>query len=126
MLGAAKIARTPDGRLIGCAGVTGNCRVMMDWLMKPRRNIEIMPDLHGDDDNKYVQAIEVMFDGVVRYYEDARMMIIEDAYFAIGSGSPYAVAAMHCGKSAQESVSIAAHFDPATGGNIDCLKLLNR
>lgn len=98
---------------------------MMAWLMKPNRNIEIVPDFQADDD-KSVQAIEVMWDGVVRYYENDGMMIIEDAYFSIGSGSPYAVAAMHCGKSAEESVYIAAHFDPKTGGAIDCLTLLSR
>lgn len=40
------------------------------------------------------------------------------APFAIGSGDKYAVAAMHCGKTAAEAVSIAAKLDPFTGGEV--------
>lgn len=37
---------------------------------------------------------------------------------AIGSGRDFALAAMHCGKSALEAVEIAAHFDTGTSGPI--------
>lgn len=35
---------------------------------------------------------------------------------AIGSGRDFALAAMHCGKSALEAVQIAGYFDTGTGG----------
>lgn len=37
---------------------------------------------------------------------------------AIGSGRDFALAAMHCGKSALEAVEVARHFDTGTGGAV--------
>ena len=42
---------------------------------------------------------------------------------AIGSGAPYAIAAMACGKNAMDAVKIAKKFDPYTGGRITSIKL---
>jgi hypothetical protein len=44
-------------------------------------------------------------------------------YHAIGSGCDFALAAMRCGKSALESVQIAAEFDVGTGGAINGLNV---
>lgn len=40
-------------------------------------------------------------------------------FYAIGSGREYAMAAMHCGKTAAEAVEIAAVYDLYTGGGVD-------
>lgn len=54
------------------------------------------------------------------YVADAycREVPILEKFFAIGSGAAAALAAMHCGKSAREAVTIAARIDPYTGGRI--------
>lgn len=41
--------------------------------------------------------------------------------FAIGSGRDFALAAMHCGKSAVEAVEVASIFDSGCGNGIDVL-----
>lgn len=57
--------------------------------------------------------------GCCMYYTNATPYgALVQAPFAIGSGDKYAVAAMHCGKTAAEAVSIAAKLDPFTGGEV--------
>lgn len=41
--------------------------------------------------------------------------------FAIGSGRDFALAAMHLGKTAQEAVEVAIHFDSGCGNGVDVL-----
>ncbi len=41
--------------------------------------------------------------------------------FAIGSGRDFALAAMHCGKTAPEAVEVACFFDSGCGNGIDVL-----
>lgn len=119
---AAKIVRTPDRRLIGCAGGATQCRAMVEWLLKPKRTLDTMPDFQLEEDT-CVDAIEVMTDGTIRVYEQGGWFVIEDSRYAIGSGSKFAMAAMYCGKSADDAVRVAAQFDPITGGGVDCLTL---
>jgi ATP-dependent protease HslVU (ClpYQ) peptidase subunit len=42
----------------------------------------------------------------------------EGKFHSIGCGSPYALAAMECGKSSKEAVEIAAKLNCGTGGEI--------
>lgn len=49
---------------------------------------------------------------------------IADAYAAVGSGSPYALAAMYLGHTATRSVTVASQFDTNTGGKIITKQLL--
>lgn len=49
---------------------------------------------------------------------------VADAYAAVGSGAPYALAAMECGHSAPGGVHVASKFDPNTGGKIITKQLL--
>lgn len=49
---------------------------------------------------------------------------VADAYAAVGSGAPYALAAMECGHSAPGGVHVASKFDPDTGGKIITKQLL--
>lgn len=125
MTSAAKIMRTPDHRLIGCAGGVTECRMMMEWLMKPKRNLDTLPDFQCDEDTS-VQAIEIMQDGTIRAYEQGGWFVVEGQNYAIGSGCQFAMAAMYCGKSADDAVRVASQFDPITGGGVDCLTLLSR
>lgn len=49
---------------------------------------------------------------------------IADSFAAVGSGSPYALAAMECGYSAHGGVVVASKFDSNTGGKIITKQLL--
>lgn len=49
---------------------------------------------------------------------------IADGFAAVGSGSPYALAAMYLGNTATCSVTVAAQFDTNTGGKIITKQLL--
>lgn len=43
---------------------------------------------------------------------------IADSFAAVGSGAPYALAAMYLGNTAPRAITVAAHFDNNTGGTI--------
>ena len=43
--------------------------------------------------------------------------------FAVGSGRDFALAAMHCGKTAKEAVEVACLFDSGCGNGVDVLRL---
>ena len=49
---------------------------------------------------------------------------VADSFAAVGSGSPYALAAMECEYSAHGGVAVASKFDPNTGGKIITKQLL--
>lgn len=49
---------------------------------------------------------------------------VADAYAAVGSGAPYALAAMYLGHTATRSVTVASQFDINTGGKIITKQLL--
>ena len=49
---------------------------------------------------------------------------VADVYAAVGSGSPYALAAMYLGHTAARSVTVASQFDTNTGGKIIVKQLL--
>jgi len=50
---------------------------------------------------------------------DGSSLRLTGEYEAIGSGSTYALGALHAGKSAEESVKTAMHYDAYTGGNVE-------
>lgn len=52
------------------------------------------------------------------------VILIADVFVAVGSGAPYALAAMECGYSAHGGVAVASKFDPNTGGKIITKQLL--
>lgn len=49
---------------------------------------------------------------------------ITDGFAAVGSGAPYALAAMYLGNTATRSVTVASQFDTNTGGKIITKQLL--
>ncbi len=94
---------------------------MMDWIEKGS-DPEKFPSLQKDKDD---WACVIIIDrGVIKLYERSHIpMTFEDSKFAIGSGRDFALAAMHCGKTAKEAVEIAIHFDSGCGNGVDCLEL---
>lgn len=52
------------------------------------------------------------------------VITVADSFAAVGSGAPYALAAMECGYSANGGVAVASKFDTNTGGKIIIKQLL--
>ena len=52
------------------------------------------------------------------------VITIADSFAAVGSGAPYALAAMYLGNTATRAVTVAAQFDTNTGGKIITKQLL--
>ena len=59
--------------------------------------------------------------GVITLVQEDVFMVLEDTYYAIGSGAGYAMAAMKAGAGAIDAVMIAASIDPYTKGPFDSL-----
>lgn len=74
------------------------------------------------DEDLDLEVIELRADGIY-VYEGKIPAKIKNDYYAIGSGSAYAIAAMRLGLTPAEAVALAAEFDPATGGQIDVWSL---
>lgn len=93
-----------------------------DWdkILKFYDTLENQGELDSDCD---IEVLELRHDGLWVYEGTIIPARIKNRFYAIGSGSAYAIAAMHLGKSPKEAVAIAALFDPGTGGPIDILKL---
>ncbi len=100
----------------GVAGAAG------DWvqILKFFNSIENGGDLDSDCD---VECMELRAEGIYVYESTLIPARIKEPFYAIGTGSAYALAAMHLGKSPREAVEIAALFDPATRGPIDVITI---
>jgi hypothetical protein len=100
----------------GVAGAAG------DWvqILKFFNSIEQGGDLDSDCD---IECMELRGDGIYMYESTIIPARIKEPFYAIGTGSAYAMAAMHLGASPREAVEIAALYDPATRGPIDVMRL---
>jgi ATP-dependent protease HslVU (ClpYQ) peptidase subunit len=112
-----KIRRCADGRLIGAAGELDAITALLDWL-------EAGGDRPAFLANKQAaEALEITPRGQVwNHLQYGRTLLVPGPQ-AIGSGAPYARAAMALGASADKAVRIAAQFDTCTGGRVDALAL---
>lgn len=115
-----KVRRTKSGSLVGGAGNLAHILKVLRWVeagMKGDR-----PDF-GEGEGEFECLIVDSDRGLWLLDEELELMKVEDGFLAIGSGGAYAVAAMECGRTAEEAVEVAAKFDPATGGPIQVWRL---
>ena len=115
-----KIFRVGDV-LVGISGNGAEGMDMVEWVRggcKP----DDFPAMQRD---KEAWAATAVFSdaGILLYECTPQPLRIEDKYFAMGSGSDYALAAMHCGRSAYDAVVVACHFDVNCGNGYDTLDL---
>jgi ATP-dependent protease HslVU (ClpYQ) peptidase subunit len=110
-----KIRRIGD-HLVGTSGGVADCERFVNWLMA------------GEDaeppKGEYA-AIVVSPNGRVREIEGGHPLPRprNAKFFAIGSGAPFALAAMYAGADAVTAVKIAAKIDTATGLPVRSIKL---
>jgi ATP-dependent protease HslVU (ClpYQ) peptidase subunit len=70
-----------------------------------------------------ISALHLRVDGSLWEYEGEAWVKQDTGYYATGSGSPYAFAAMDAGASAKDAVRIAIKRDANSGGRVQSLRL---
>lgn len=77
------------------------------------------------DESSWAGLLIVWPDGSLWKYERTPYPLkFPPQHFAIGSGRDFALAAMHCGKTAEQAVEVACVFDSGCGNGVDALTLL--
>lgn len=120
-LRTSKARRLKGGGLIGGTGNLAHVLKLFRWADGGLRrgNKPEFPDGGADAECLLVKA-----DGTVWLLdEELEPMQFEDPFLAIGSGGPYAMAAMECGRTPEEAVEVAAKFDAATSGPVQVWRL---
>lgn len=104
-------------KLVGYAGELVSGIQLVNWI----RDGGEFPMAIAQDGEPPVQIL-LIADGLITVYENSPVpLVFEDPFFAIGSGRDYAIAAMHCGRTAAEAVEIASQYDADCGNGIDVL-----
>lgn len=85
------------------------------WMKAVKKEVENSPD--AEDDIPYGLALVALSGQIYEVGMDFSVMPV-DGFTAIGSGSKFAMTAMHLGKSPKQSVEIAAQLDLFTGGTV--------
>jgi ATP-dependent protease HslVU (ClpYQ) peptidase subunit len=113
-----KISRV-HGFMIGLSGGAADCSEFLMWCKAGGDNTD-----HPPPKGTY-SALVVDEKGKVLEIENGKYLpkFSKAKFHAIGSGGPYALAAMYAGASATEAVKIAAKIDTATGLPVKTLKL---
>jgi hypothetical protein len=104
--------------IIATAGESSPALVFVDWYGSGKPIPEMLRDLGGD-----FTCLILTPRGLYEADVYCRPDQILEPFYAVGSGSKEALAAMHCGKSAREAVEIASRIDPYTGGRIVSMRL---
>jgi ATP-dependent protease HslVU (ClpYQ) peptidase subunit len=116
-LTTTKLVRLHGGVLAGC-GNTSQILEMIHWIKKGCK-VSAFPDFQRDPESS-VSLLMISPQGQILQYENTPHPIaIENKFWAIGSGSDYAMAAMHLGHSARRAVEVAIALDPGCGNGID-------
>lgn len=102
--------------LVGCAGSHENISKFIEWFRDQSKD---RPDF-GDDP---MTAVELTKDGIYVYSSTTYRSKVRDPFFAVGSGSMAARAAMLCGKTPAEAVAIAIKCDKNSGGTVRTYQL---
>lgn len=104
----------------GKLGIYGACGDFNQML----RAYELIEEGKKEWDNDFdFSILELRKDGIYIYESCLIPVKIKHDYWAVGSGSPYAIAAMRMGASPAEAVAIACEFDPSSSPPIDVMKL---
>ncbi|MDE2022295.1 MAG: hypothetical protein KGI71_05295 [Patescibacteria group bacterium] len=107
-------------RLVGYAGPADGLGAFLVWLAAGA----VVGDYPKRDDADGMYALVVEPDGTAWRYERTPFpILVEGTFAAIGSGAPFASAALYLGKTAPEAVEVAIALDSYCGRGIDTLTL---
>ena len=119
ILTVTKIRRV-KGLLVGVAGNMSSGVAMMNWLAGRRKTFPTCQSSQED----WAQVLVIDGTRILTFEQTPIPVEFEDRFFAIGSGRAYALAAMHCGRSAREAIEIACQYDNGCGNGVDTLTLI--
>jgi hypothetical protein len=107
-----------NGCLVGYTGDSDAGEEKLAWWGAGADPSAFVESMRKDDSTLVV----VLSTGFIQCYERTPYPVIFPAqHMAFGSGRDYAMAAMHCGRTAREAVEIASHFDYGCGNGCDVL-----
>ena len=110
-----------DGGLIGSSGKLGDIMKVQRWA-EAGFSDKTQPDF-GDEQGDF-ECLVVLGNGdVLMLDEEMELMPFTDDFIAVGSGGPYAIAAMDCGKTPEEAVHVASRYDAATSAPVEVFKV---
>lgn len=109
-----------DGMLFGWAGDAALGRAAQNWV---RTGMKV-EDFPAGQRTTPGSMMLIMPDGEIRHYgNEPYPMIIEDKFYAVGSGDEYALATMYLGHDARKAVEVASALNQHCGNGIDTLEL---
>lgn len=115
---AVKVEVLPDGRLFGGSKTSTDILTLRNALVKCGGR----PTPKLDD----INAMLIELDGSIWVYEGEIWVELKEPYYAVGSGTRWALAVMDAGGSAEQAVRGALKRDPFSGGQISTVRLHGR
>lgn len=110
-----KVSRLKDGGLFASSGNMAHGLRIKRWV-----EAGFPEDDKPDFDEADFECLIVKGDGTVYLLdEEMELLPFKDSFIAIGSGSPYATAAMALGQTPAQAVALASRFDPATSEPVE-------
>lgn len=111
---AVKIFRVNDD-IIGFAGSLGQGMKFVAWYGDRNKEAPSLSDSN---------ILILKHDGSIEQWDESMMpLVVKDKFYAIGSGSHFAMGAMYAGKNPKQSVEIAIKLDVDSGGPVKVLEL---
>lgn len=112
--------RKSDGALVGGCGTVSVIQKWAEWFLTGERGNS--PGL-GSDEDSASQMMVVRPNGTVENHDRYGRAVFEAPYYAIGSGTDYALGAMAFGASARQAVASSMKHDHCTGVGVQHVKL---
>ena len=115
-----KVKRLKDGGLIGSSGKLADILKIQRWADSGFADDD-KPEF--GEDGEFECLVVTGAGAVYLLDEEMELMPFHDPFIAVGTGGPYAMAAMHCGKSPAEAVEVAAVFDANTSAPVETFRV---
>jgi hypothetical protein len=105
-------------RIVACSGDVQTSEEILDWMDGGNCHPPDYPAAARQNDETSV-AVILPEGGIWIYRKSPFPMKLPPQNFAMGCGRDFAIAAMHCGKTAVEAVAITSLYDCFCGNGID-------
>lgn len=119
----SRVAPVKGEVLLGICGYVAAALLFKDWLETGGEPNLVKRGVEADDT---FGALIVHKSGLYTADHLCRLEVMPEQFWADGSGTLAALAAMACGKSAIEAVRLAGRFDAFTGGRVISMSLEER
>lgn len=108
-----------EGWMLAYFGDSDSGEEMLAWFRAGARP-EDFPASQRDND-RFAPLVAIRPGEILKFERTPHPIRFPPQKFAMGSGRDFALAAMHCGRTAAEAVEVAALFDPGTGFGVDTM-----